>query len=92
MRERRLTFWLTRQRNGDYLLSIWRPILHPVGRSAHKDAYLQPGEPVGLRHLCADGVHAILRGEHLQPLESVRVRVSIEALMETKGVNGDPGP
>lgn len=45
------------------MLTSLRPTLHDVGRSGFKDFYMQPGEPVGVRHLCPMGVKALWGAE-----------------------------
>lgn len=65
---------LTRQRDGNYMLTKIKPILERVIGTDYQDAYLAHGEPIGLRHLCAAGTKAIF-GIELQPLESVAVTI-----------------
>lgn len=48
-----MKLWLTRQSNGLYMLTALEPVIFPlIDRPDIKDAYIQMGEPVGLRNLC----------------------------------------
>ena len=64
--------WLSRQRNGDYMLTALKPVLGQVGRSGAMDWYVRVSDPIGYRSMCADAVKLIW-GIELEPLESVRV-------------------
>ncbi len=75
MRPQRM--WLSRQRDGSYMLTKLKPIPKKVRGTVVRDLYMRPGEPVGMRHLCADGVLMML-GVHLTKLDSVRVVVGLE--------------
>lgn len=44
--------WITRQRNGDYMLTEDEPIFSIVKGTPYIDAYVPYGDPVGIRHLC----------------------------------------
>lgn len=48
-----MKLWLTRQSNGLYMLTALKPVVFPlIDRPEIKDAYIQMGEPVGLRNMC----------------------------------------
>lgn len=74
-----MTLWLTRQRDGNYMLTRLRPLVTAVRGTRERDAYMLPGEPIGIRHLCAAGVAALI-GVTLEPLQSIQVEVSARAL------------
>lgn len=47
-----MKLWLTRQRNGLYMLTANEPIITKVEGRDFEDAYVAPGEPVGIRNFC----------------------------------------
>ena len=69
------SFWLSRQYNGSYMFTALRPRRVRVLGTDHEDLYERPGEPIGLRNLCAAGVRTVFRVD-LDPLESRCVRVA----------------
>ncbi len=74
----RLTrLWLTRQAQGDYMLSAFAPLVTRVRGADHEDVYLRPGDPIGLRHMCPAGTAKIfeLPPKGLRPLEPQRVEL-----------------
>jgi len=82
--------WLTRQANGEFLLSALRPIISQVGKTGRNDVYVRPGDPVGYRHMCPTSV-ALIWGEWtetISELESVRVTAGGELLSEIQHKQG----
>ncbi len=75
-------FWLSRQRNGEYTLSALKPKWRRVGLTNKHDVYITPGDPIGQRGFCYDGVRFIW-GVTLQRGWMVRV-------WGTGGVIGQP--
>lgn len=68
--------WLSRQRDGNYMFSYLQPTYDRIlGTRDDFDFYLTPGEPIGLRHWCANGVKAFF-GVELAVGESIRVWVT----------------
>ena len=61
-RPRAMRLWLTRRPNGTYMLTKLRPLIRKRLGSDEFDAYerTEPGEPIGVRHLCEEGVRAVL--------------------------------
>ena len=47
-----MKLWLTRQHNGLYMLTVKEPIFTKVDGRDFEDAYIAPGEPVGMRNFC----------------------------------------
>jgi hypothetical protein len=47
-----MEMYLTRQHNGLYMLTALKPILSRVEGRDFEDAYVAPGEPVGMRNFC----------------------------------------
>lgn len=71
-----MTLWLTRQRDGAYMLTLEKPIIARIGLGTGFDAYVAYGDPIGVRHLCAAIVEREI--EHsLRPLESERVELNL---------------
>jgi len=47
-----MEFYLTRQHNGLYMITKNKPIFAMVGDRGFEDAYVAPGEPIGIRNFC----------------------------------------
>ena len=47
-----MELYLTRQHNGLYMLTRLKPIMTLVEGRDFEDAYIVPGEPVGMRNFC----------------------------------------
>ena len=47
-----MKLWLTRQHNGLYMLTVKEPVFAKVDGRDFEDAYIVPGEPVGMRNFC----------------------------------------
>ena len=48
-----MKLYLTRQLNGLYMLTALKPTFADIlGSDGKVDAYIQPGEPIGMRNLC----------------------------------------
>lgn len=47
-----MQLYLTRQHNGLYMLTKLKPTFADVQGTDFVDAYIQPGEPIGIRNLC----------------------------------------
>jgi hypothetical protein len=47
-----MELYLTRQKNGLYMLTAFEPIFAKVEGRDFDDAYVRPGEPVGMRNFC----------------------------------------
>ncbi len=74
-----LRLWLTRQRDGNYMVTATKPVMTEVMGTGVKDAYIEPGEPIGVRHLCPLGVR-MMWGIELAKCESRRVKFTGELL------------
>ena len=73
-----MKLWLTRQYDGSYMLTLLKPHIVEVNGTEHKDAYIQLGEPIGVRFLCAGGIRSVLGlDEDLEALESIPVVVEM---------------
>lgn len=70
--------WLTRMDAGDYMLTAARPEIVPVRGAGRKDAYMKPGDPIGLLHCCPLGIHRVfgLTAAGLRHLEPERVEIA----------------
>lgn len=47
-----MRLWLTRQHNGLYMVTHFKPVFAKVEGRDFEDAYIVPGEPVGERNFC----------------------------------------
>lgn len=47
-----MRLWLTRQHNGLYMVTKFKPIFHKVDGRDFEEAYIVPGEPIGERNFC----------------------------------------
>lgn len=47
-----MRLWLTRQHNGLYMVTKYKPVFAKVDGRDFEDAYIVPGEPVGERNFC----------------------------------------
>jgi hypothetical protein len=47
-----MEIYLTRQQNGLYMLTKYPPIIQEIDGIGVKDAYIVPGEPIGIRNVC----------------------------------------
>lgn len=75
--------WLTRQRDGKYMLTRFRPVEARVAGTRYTDMYVRAGDAMGWRHMCAEGTLALF-GRHLEPMESAPVDISIIPRGEVK--------
>ena len=78
-----MKLWLSRQHNGLYMLTYYKPVLHKVEGRDFEDFYIQPGEPVGERNFC-DLILKLVEMPPLKRLESVSVIIE-GRLNETEG-------
>lgn len=69
-----MKLWLSRQANGQYMLTALPPMTTEVGSLGYEDVYVVPGDPVGLRNLCPLMLKLI--GEpFLSRLESIEIEL-----------------
>jgi hypothetical protein len=68
--------WLTRQHNGQYMLTKYKPIMAQVEGRDYKDAYVMPGEPIGVRNLCDAILKILNQPVQLKRGESVLIELS----------------
>ena len=77
-----MKLWLTRQANGRYMLTHRVPVIKQVGRANKYDAYIEPGDPIGVRHLCEPIIERLLPELKLQPLDFIRVTLSMNQVVK----------
>lgn len=73
-----MKLWLTRQRNGDYMVTFLKPVLVPLKGTDVLDAYVVHGDPIGHRHMCKLATEALCKEAGIAMpgmLESVRVQI-----------------
>lgn len=75
-----MKLWLTRQGNGLYMLTMFKPVIEQVYGSSTKDVYVIPGEPIGIRNLC----HRILLVINF-PIESKKLKIYESIQIELNG-------
>tara|TARA_R110000868_G_scaffold363356_1_gene625648 strand:- start:526 stop:792 length:267 start_codon:yes stop_codon:yes gene_type:complete len=68
--------WMTRQRNGQYMLTKYKPIMAQVEGRDYVDAYVLPGEPVGVRNLCDALLRILDKPVTLKRGESILIELS----------------
>lgn len=78
-----MNLWLSRQANGLYMLTHFKPILSKVLGRETEDLYIVPGEPVGERNHC-DIILKLFNIAPLKRLESIQVYLSGSKIEETK--------
>lgn len=68
-----MELWLTRQRNGMYMLTHNKPIICEVEGRGYMDAYVPAGDPVGIRNFCDLILKVVNLEGQLNRLESVKI-------------------
>ena len=79
-----MKLWLTRQSNGLYMLTALEPVFFPlIDRPNIHDAYVQMGEPVGLRNMCDRILLLVGMDRPLSRGESVQVELNGRVIIDT---------
>lgn len=71
-----MRLWLTRQHNGLYMVTKYKPVFHKVDGRDFEDAYIVPGEPVGERNFCDLILKVVNLDMPLKRGESIEVELS----------------
>ena len=71
-----MNLYLTRQQNGLYMLTKYKPVFAKVEGKDFEDAYVMPGEPVGIRNFCNFILSVVGLKEPLKRGESILVTIS----------------
>lgn len=75
-----MKLWLTKQGNGLYMLTYFKPTIEVVfGTENKKEVYILPGEPIGIRNLCDKILIAINfpdNHEKLKTFESIQIELA----------------
>jgi hypothetical protein len=71
-----MEMYLTRQHNGLYMLTALKPILSRVEGGDFEDAYVAPGEPVGMRNFCDIILRLVGIEKPLKRGETVKILLS----------------
>ena len=66
---------------GEGTMTLGRPIYAPVDGMKRCEVWVPVGDPLGIRHLCAEMLE-ILLGERLPPGEAVRYQLSARRKQE----------
>lgn len=70
--------YLTRQRDGNFMLTHYKPSIDRIRGTKDYDAYCIPGEPLGVRHLCEIGVLMLVPiANSLKTLESMEININV---------------
>lgn len=70
-----MRLWLSRQRDGRYMLTLYQPIIARVHGTDQWDLYVVAGDPVGYRGMCPE-ITEKLFGVSLELLDSVQVELT----------------
>jgi hypothetical protein len=68
--------FMARTAGGTYLITRLPPIVQRIAGTDRWDVFERPGEPVAVRHLCPEAMHAMYKIE-LEPLQIIRIRLVI---------------
>lgn len=71
-----MKLWAVKQRNGDVMLTAFRPILCEVRGTSFEDWYIKHGDPIGVRGLCPEGFKAMTGIDAKDLHEPVRVEIT----------------
>lgn len=75
-----MKLWLTRQHNGLYMLTVKEPIFAKVDGREFEDAYIAPGEPVGMRNFCDLILNLLNINTPLKRGQSIQIELKGEVL------------
>lgn len=75
-----MRLYVSRQRNGMYMLTRQTPLVATVDGTDQSDVYVAAGDPVGFRHVCPWFVSVLWNVKDLEPCTWVRVKVTGEAI------------
>ena len=78
-----MKLWVTKQRDGRYMLTKLKPKICRIYGTEIEDAYVKYGEPIGLKHIC-EVILQIARITSLQPLQSIQVDLTIEQISQAQ--------
>jgi hypothetical protein len=70
-----MTLWLSRQYNGEYMLTAFEPTLEEVVGTGHKDLYILPGDPIGIRNLC-NQILKVVNSPAIKHLQSIQIELN----------------
>lgn len=71
-----MELWLTKQHNGLYMLTVKKPIIAKVEGRDFEDAYVAPGEPVGMRNFCDLILKLVNLDKPLKRGESIQIEIT----------------
>lgn len=78
-----MELYITRQKNGLYMLTKYRPIFCKVEGRDYEDAYVVPGEPVGMRNFCDLLLKLVNHDKPLKRGETIKITLGGNVLSET---------
>jgi len=68
--------------NGQYMLTYYKPIIADVEGRGFKDAYVAPGDPIGIRNFCDLILKVVNLDGQLKRLESIKVFLTGNIILE----------
>jgi hypothetical protein len=71
-----MELWLTRQRNGQYMLTHNKPVICDVEGRGYEDAYVPYGDVVGIRNFCDLILKVVNLDKPLNRLESIKINLT----------------
>ena len=80
-----MKLWLTRQQNGLYMLTHFKPTIKQIYGSNQEDVYIKAGEPIGIRNIC-NKILVLIRYPKdvglMKRLESIQIELEASVITE----------
>lgn len=75
--------WLSREATGYYMCTKHRPDMYKIGNTDKFEYYINPGDPIGIRHWCSEGIKAFFDidipiGEQIQITMTIHTEIHEE--------------
>jgi hypothetical protein len=71
--------WITRQWDGRFMVTLFKPVIATVKGTGHKDAYFKYGEPFGKKDYCEHMTASILGDDVLDMERLATERIWLQA-------------
>lgn len=75
-----MELYLTRQHNGLYMLTKYEPVIMKVDGRDFEDAYIVPGEPVGMRNFCDLILPLVGLDKPLKRNETIKIKINAQII------------
>ena len=78
-----MKLWAVKQRNGDFMLTAFKPLKCQVRGTDFSDWYMKQGDPIGVRHLCRRGFETLtgLAASEFGDDEMKHIELTVEVLL-----------